>query len=80
MTSETDQHKAGSVQAQSAQQHPNSNRSSDTTFPRRSPVHRNWVKMSQLNYRETDSISSLLFWLTLLSYPYVMPHGRVYKA
>jgi hypothetical protein len=56
------------------------NHSSDLTFPHRSPVHRNWARMSRLNYKETDSVSSLLFWLTLLSYSHVMPHGRVYKA
>jgi hypothetical protein len=72
-TSEADQHKAGLVQAQTAQQHPSSNHSSDPTFPHGSPVRRNWARMSRLNYRETGSVSSLLFWLTLLSYPYVMP-------
>jgi hypothetical protein len=72
--------RSGQVQAQTAQQHRSSNHSSDPTFLHRGPVHRNWARMSRLNYREIDSVSSLLFWLTLLSYPHVMPHGRVYKA
>jgi hypothetical protein len=36
--------------------------------------------MGRLNYRRIDSVSPLLFRHTLLSYPHVMPHGRVYKA
>jgi hypothetical protein len=57
-----------------------SDHDNDPTFPRGSPVHQNRARMGRLNYRRIDSVSSLLFRHTLLSYPHVMPHGRVYKA
>jgi hypothetical protein len=80
MTSEADRHKAGSVRAQTAQQRRASNHSRDPTFPRWSPVQWNQVRMSRQNYRKIDSISSLSLRCALLSYPHVLPHGRIYKA
>jgi hypothetical protein len=50
------------------------------TFPRRGLIHRNRARMGRLNYKKIDSVSSLLFRRTLLSYPHVTPHGRVHKA
>jgi hypothetical protein len=79
-TSEADRHKAGSVRAQMAQQRRASNHSRDPTFPRWSPVQRNQARMSRQNYRKIDSISSLSLRCALLSYPHVLPHGRIYKA
>jgi hypothetical protein len=80
MTSEVDRHKAGSARAQTAQQCRASNHSRDPTFPRWSPVRRSQARMSRQNYRKIDSISSLSLRCTLLSYPHVLPHGRIYKA
>ena len=79
-TSEADRHKAGSVRAQTAQQRRASNHNRDPTFPRWSPVQRNQARMSRQNYRKIDSISSLSLRCALLSYPHVLPHGRIYKA
>jgi hypothetical protein len=55
-------------------------RNSDPTFPRRGLIHRNKAGIGRLNYRKIDSVDSLLLRHTLLSYPHVTPHGRVYKA
>jgi hypothetical protein len=38
------------------------------------------ARIGRLNHRKIDSNSSLSFRRTLLSYPYVLPHGRIYKA
>jgi hypothetical protein len=80
MTSEADQHKVGSVRARMAQQRWASNHNRDPTFPRWSPVQRNQARISRQNYRKIDSISSLSLRCALLSYPHVLPHGRIYKA
>jgi hypothetical protein len=52
----------------------------DPTFPRRGLIHRNRAGIGRQNYRKIDSVGSLLLRHTLLSYPHVMPHGRLYKA
>jgi hypothetical protein len=57
-----------------------SDHNSDPTFPRRSLVHRNRARMSRLNYRKINSVSSLLLRHTLLSYPHVMPLSLVHLA
>jgi hypothetical protein len=38
------------------------------------------MRIGQWNYRKIGSVGLLLLRLTLLSYPHVTPHGRVYKA
>jgi hypothetical protein len=58
----------------------NRDHNGDPTFPRRGLIHRNRAGIGRLDYRKIDSVSSLLHRHTLLSYPHVMPHGRVYKA
>jgi hypothetical protein len=55
-------------------------RNSDPTFPRRGLMYRNKAGIGRLDYRKIDSVGSLLLRHTLLSYPHVTPHGRVYKA
>jgi hypothetical protein len=80
MTSEADRHKAGSVRARTAQQRRASDHNRDPTFPRWSPVQWNQARMSRQNYRKIDSISSLFLMCALLSYPHVLPHGRIYKT
>jgi hypothetical protein len=68
--------------------HPNdpqrraSNHNRDPTFPRWSSqaAKPREDKSAEQNYREINSNSSLSFSYTLLSYPHVLPHGRVYKA
>jgi hypothetical protein len=52
----------------------------DPTFPRWSPMQRNQARIGRQNHRKIDSNSSLSFRRTLLSYPHVLPHGRIYKA
>jgi hypothetical protein len=52
----------------------------DLTFPRWSPVPRNLARISWQNHRKIDSNGSPSFRCTLLSYPHVLPHGRIYKA
>jgi hypothetical protein len=79
-TSEADWRKAGSVRAQTARWLRASNHNSDPTFPRWNPVQRNQARMGRRNYMKIDSIDSLSFRCMLLSYPHVMPHGRIYKA
>jgi hypothetical protein len=79
-TSEVDRRKAGSVWAQTARWLRASNHNSDPTFPRWNPVQRNQARMGRRNYRRIDSIGSLSFRRMLISYPHVMPHGRIYKA
>jgi hypothetical protein len=79
-TSEADRHKAGSVRAQTARQRRASNHNRDSTFPRWIPVQRNQARMGRQNYRKIDSIRSLSLRCALLSYPHVLPHGRIYKA
>jgi hypothetical protein len=44
------------------------------------PMQRSHARIGRQNYREINSNSSLSFSYTLLSYPRVLPHGRVYKA
>jgi hypothetical protein len=44
------------------------------------PMQRGHARIGRRNYREIKSNSSLSFSYTLLSYPRVLPHGRVYKA
>jgi hypothetical protein len=44
------------------------------------PMQRSHAGTGRQNYREINSNSSLSFSYTLLSYPRVLPHGRVYKA
>jgi hypothetical protein len=58
----------------------NCDRNGDPTFPRRGLIPRNRAGISRLNYRKIDSVGSLLLRNTLLSYPHVTPHGRIYKA
>jgi hypothetical protein len=58
----------------------NCDRNEDSTFPRKGLIHWNRARISRLEYRKIDSVSSLLLRHTLLSYPHVTPHGRVYKA
>jgi hypothetical protein len=58
----------------------NCDRNGDPTFPRKGLIHRNRAGISRLEYRKIVSVSSLLLRHTLLSYPHVTPHGRVYKA
>jgi hypothetical protein len=58
----------------------NGNRNKDSTFSRRGLIHRNRAGIGRQNYRKIDSVGSLLLRHMLLSYPHVMPHGRVYKA
>jgi hypothetical protein len=53
---------------------------SDPTFPRRGLIHQNRARIGRLNYRKIDLVGSLLLRHTLLSYPHVTPHGRIYKA
>ena len=52
----------------------------DPTFPRWSPMQRNQARIGRQNHRKINSNSSLSFRCTLLSYPHVLPHGRIYKA
>jgi hypothetical protein len=44
------------------------------------PMQRNQARIGRQNHRKIDSNSSLSFRCTLLSYPHVLPHGRIYKA
>jgi hypothetical protein len=44
------------------------------------PMQRSHARIGRQNYREIYSNRSLSFSYTLLSYPHVLPHGRVYKA
>jgi hypothetical protein len=44
------------------------------------PMQQSHARIGRQNYREINSNSSLSFSYTLLSYPRVLPHGRVYKA
>jgi hypothetical protein len=53
--------------------------SSDPIPPCYTLRRRNWMMISRQNYRKISSVGSLLRH-TLLSYPHVTPHGRVYKA
>jgi hypothetical protein len=43
-------------------------------------MHRNQARIDRQNHRKIDSNSSLSLRCTLLSYPHVLPHGRIYKA
>jgi hypothetical protein len=43
-------------------------------------MQRNQARIGRQNHRKIDSNSSLSFRRTLLSYPYVLSHGRIYKA
>jgi hypothetical protein len=43
-------------------------------------MQQNQAGKGRQNHRKIDSNSSLSFRCTLLSYPYVLPHGRIYKA
>jgi hypothetical protein len=43
-------------------------------------MQRSHARIGRQNHREIDSSSSLSFRRTLLSYPRVLPHGRIYKA
>jgi hypothetical protein len=43
-------------------------------------MQQNQTRIGRLNHRKIDSNSSLSSMCTLLSYPYVLPHGQVYKA
>jgi hypothetical protein len=43
-------------------------------------MQQNQARIGRLNHRKIDSSSSLSFRCTLLSYPHVSPHGRIYKA
>src|SRR5688572_29580917 len=43
-------------------------------------MQRNQARIGRQNHRKIDSNSSLSFRCTLLSYPHVLPHGRIYKA
>jgi hypothetical protein len=52
----------------------------DPTFPRWGPMQRNQARIGRQNHRKIDSNSSLSFRCTLLSYPRVLPDGRIYKA
>jgi hypothetical protein len=54
--------------------------SSNPILPRSALRCRNWTRISWQDNREISSVGSLLFRCTLLSYPHVTPHGRVYKA
>jgi hypothetical protein len=58
----------------------NRDRNGDPTFPCRGLIHRNRAGIGRLDYRKIDSVSSLLLRHTLLSYPHVTTHSRVYKA
>jgi hypothetical protein len=44
------------------------------------PMQRNQARIGRQNHRKIDSNSSLSFRCTLLSYPHVLPHGRIYKT
>jgi hypothetical protein len=55
-------------------------RSIDPILPRSTLRHRNWTRISRQDNREISSVGSLLLRSTLLSYPHVTPHNRVYKA
>jgi hypothetical protein len=52
----------------------------DPTFPHWSLERRNQARISRQNHRKIDKSGSLSFRCTLLSYPHVLPHGRIYKA
>jgi hypothetical protein len=43
-------------------------------------MQRNQARIGRQNHRKIDSNSSLSFRCMLLSYPHVLPHGRIYKA
>jgi hypothetical protein len=43
-------------------------------------MRRNQARIGRQNHRKIDSNSSLSLRCTLLSYPHVSPHGRIYKA
>jgi hypothetical protein len=43
-------------------------------------MQRNQARIGRQNHRKIDSNSSLSFRCTLLSYPHVLPHSRIYKA
>jgi hypothetical protein len=43
-------------------------------------MQRSQARIGRQNHRKIDSNSSLPFRYTLLSYPHVLPHGRIYKA
>jgi hypothetical protein len=43
-------------------------------------MQRNQARIGRQNHRKIDSNSSLSFRCTLLSYPHVLPHGRIYKT
>jgi hypothetical protein len=58
----------------------NKDHNSDPTFPREGSMHQNQARMSLLNYMKIDTVGSLSFRRTLLSYPHVLSHGRIYKA
>jgi hypothetical protein len=44
------------------------------------PMQWSHARISRQGYMEINSSSSLFFSYSLLSYPHVLPHGRVYKA
>jgi hypothetical protein len=52
----------------------------DLTLPRSTLRRRNETRISRQDYMKISSVGSLLLRCTLLSYPHVTPHGRVYKA
>jgi hypothetical protein len=54
--------------------------SSDPILPRCDLRRRSWMMISRQNNRKISSVGSLLLRRTLLSYPHVTPHDRVYKA
>jgi hypothetical protein len=79
-TSKAERHEAGLEQTRTAH---NVERvtATEIRFSRAgAPMQRSRAGISQHGYVEINSSSSLSFSYSLLSYPHVLPNGRVYKA
>jgi hypothetical protein len=79
-TSKEDRHGAGLVQTRTAHNVERATTTEIRLSRAGAPMQRSHARISRQNYREINSNSSLSFSYTLLSYPRVLPHGRVYKA
>ena len=79
-TSKADRREAGLVQTQTTHNVERATTTEIRLSRAGAPMQRSHARISRQNYREINSNSSLSFSYTLLSYPHVLPHGRIYKA
>jgi hypothetical protein len=79
-TSKADRHGVGLVQTRTAHNVERATTTEIRLSRTGAPMQRSHARIGRQNYEEINSSSSLSFSYTLLSYPRVLPHGRVYKA